>query len=76
MDKINKETDIHVRTTVKQKQAFEAKLKSNAQYKSGAITLFIDAADKATAEKKVEEACKKLLCNEIMESYHFKVIEG
>jgi phosphoribosylformylglycinamidine synthase len=40
------------------------------------ITLFIDAADKATAEKKVEEACKKLLCNEIMESYHFKVIEG
>jgi hypothetical protein len=43
MDKINKETDIHVRTTVKQKQAFEAKLKSNAQYKSGAITLFIDA---------------------------------
>lgn len=40
------------------------------------ITLSIDAADKATAEKKVEEACKKLLCNEIMESYSFVVSEN
>lgn len=40
------------------------------------ITLYIDAADKSTAEKKVEEACKKLLCNEIMESYSYSVIEA
>jgi phosphoribosylformylglycinamidine synthase subunit PurS len=40
------------------------------------ITLSIDAADKATAEKKVEEACKKLLCNQIMESYAFEVVES
>lgn len=39
------------------------------------ITLFIEANDKPTASQKVEDACKKLLCNEIMESYHFEVTE-
>lgn len=39
------------------------------------ITLNIDAADKKTAESKVEEACKKLLCNEIMEYYSFELAE-
>ena len=39
------------------------------------ITLKVDAADKATAEKKVDEACKKLLCNQIMESYTFDLME-
>lgn len=38
------------------------------------ITLELEAADKATAESKVDEACKKLLCNQIMESYRFEVI--
>lgn len=40
------------------------------------ITLELDAADKKTAEGKVDEACKKLLCNQIMESYTFEVTEG
>lgn len=40
------------------------------------ITLHVDAADKATAEAKVDEACKKLLCNEIMESYRFDLSEA
>ncbi len=35
------------------------------------IRLFIDAASMAEAEAKVEEACKKLLANQIMESYTF-----
>jgi phosphoribosylformylglycinamidine synthase len=39
------------------------------------ITLKVDATDKATAEKKVDEACKKLLCNQIMESYTFDLME-
>lgn len=39
------------------------------------ITLAIDAADHKTAEGKVNEACKKLLCNEIMEYYHFSLEE-
>lgn len=39
------------------------------------MTLTVDAKDKATAEKKVDEACKKLLCNEIMESYRFTLTE-
>ena len=39
------------------------------------ITLKVDAPDKATAEKKVDEACKKLLCNQIMESYTFDLME-
>ena len=40
------------------------------------ITLTVDADDKSTAESKVDEACKKLLCNEIMESYIFEVKEA
>lgn len=40
------------------------------------ITLHVDAADKATAEAKVDEACKKLLCNQIMEFYRFDVSEA
>jgi len=40
------------------------------------ITLKVEANDKATAEAKVEEACKKLLCNQIMESYKFELEEA
>ena len=40
------------------------------------ITLMVDADSKAIAESKVDEACKKLLCNEIMEGYSFTVIEA
>jgi len=39
------------------------------------ITLKVEADSKAIAEQKVEEACKKLLCNQIMESYKFSVEE-
>jgi phosphoribosylformylglycinamidine synthase PurS subunit len=39
------------------------------------ITLSIEAKDKKAAESKVEEACKKLLCNEIMEYFTFDVEE-
>jgi len=38
------------------------------------ISLLVEARDKKTAEAKVDEACKKLLCNEIMEYYHFELI--
>lgn len=37
------------------------------------ITLLIEADDEKAAEKKVDEACKKLLANEIMESYNFRL---
>ena len=40
------------------------------------ITLSLDAADKKAAEGKVEEACKKLLCNEIMEYFTFELDEA
>lgn len=39
------------------------------------ITLEIDAADKSTATAKVEEACKKILANHLMESYTYEVEE-
>ncbi len=39
------------------------------------ITLQVEAKDKKTAEAKVEEACKKLLANLIMERYAFVVEE-
>ncbi len=39
------------------------------------ISLEIEAPDKKTAESKVDEACKKLLANQIMESYVFELSE-
>ncbi|OIQ35216.1 MAG: phosphoribosylformylglycinamidine synthase, purS protein [Crocinitomix sp. MedPE-SWsnd] len=40
------------------------------------IRLFIEADSKATAEAKADEACKKILANEIMESYSVEVVEA
>jgi phosphoribosylformylglycinamidine synthase subunit PurS len=40
------------------------------------ITLEVDAPSKEAASKKVDEACRKLLCNQIMESYHFEIFEN
>jgi len=37
------------------------------------ITLEIDAENESEAEAKVEEACKKLLANQIMESFTFQL---
>ena len=39
------------------------------------ITLELEAADKEAASVKVDEACKKLLANQIMEFYEFTVEE-
>lgn len=39
------------------------------------ITLTVDADSKADAEKLVNDACKRLLANEIMESYSFDLLE-
>jgi phosphoribosylformylglycinamidine synthase subunit PurS len=40
------------------------------------ITLEVSANDKKAAESKVDEACKKLLANLIMEKYVFSVEEA
>lgn len=40
------------------------------------IRLFVEADSKEVATQKVEEACKKLLANQIMESYSFIVEEA
>jgi phosphoribosylformylglycinamidine synthase len=40
------------------------------------ITLEIEAASKEAAKNKVDEACKKLLANQIMESYEFELFEN
>ena len=37
------------------------------------IRLFIDAKDESEATKKVDDACKKMLVNQIMESYSFSI---
>lgn len=39
------------------------------------ISLEIDAKDKTQAEEKVNEACKKLLANQIMEYFEFSISE-
>jgi phosphoribosylformylglycinamidine synthase len=39
------------------------------------ITLKLNAASKEEANAKVEEACKKLLANPIMEGYKFEVVQ-
>jgi phosphoribosylformylglycinamidine synthase PurS subunit len=40
------------------------------------VRLFVEAANQEVAEQKVEEACKKLLSNQIMESYAYSVTEA
>lgn len=37
------------------------------------IRLFIEAKDQETASSKVDEACKKMLSNAIMESYTYHI---
>ena len=39
------------------------------------IVLEVDAANKEMAREKVDDACKKLLSNPIMESYQFELEE-
>ncbi len=39
------------------------------------VTLFVECDSEAAANEKVEAACKKMLCNEIMESYSFALSE-
>ena len=39
------------------------------------ITLQIDAENNEQATAKVDEACKKMLCNQIMESFDFTLKE-
>jgi len=40
------------------------------------ITLELEAASEDAAKAKVDEACKKLLANQIMESYEFELFEN
>ena len=40
------------------------------------ITLHIEAADKEAAEKTTREACKKLLANQVMETFDFTLTEA
>lgn len=40
------------------------------------VRLFVEAASKDAATQKVDEACKKLLANQIMESYSFSIEEA
>ena len=40
------------------------------------ITLEIEAADKNAASEKVDQACKKMLANLIMETYEFEIFEN
>ena len=40
------------------------------------ITLEVEADSKEAATSKVDEACKKLLSNQIMESYEFELFEN
>ena len=39
------------------------------------ISLFVDAENKKIASEKVEQACLKILSNQIMETYKFNLIE-
>ncbi|MDC0249331.1 phosphoribosylformylglycinamidine synthase subunit PurS [Flavobacteriales bacterium] len=39
------------------------------------ITLEIEAESEEAASPKVDEACKKMLCNQIMESFEFTLTE-
>ena len=38
------------------------------------VRLFVDAASEAEASEKVDEACRRLLANQIMENYTFQIV--
>jgi phosphoribosylformylglycinamidine synthase subunit PurS len=40
------------------------------------ITLHIEAASKADADALAQDACKKLLANQVMESFEFNITEA
>lgn len=40
------------------------------------ITLTLDAANKDDANTLVQDACKKLLANQVMEAFDFTLVEG
>ncbi len=40
------------------------------------VVLHIDAPSQADAENATREACKKLLANQVMESFEFTITEG
>lgn len=40
------------------------------------ILMNVEAANKEAAEAMTREACKKLLANQVMESFDFTIIEG
>ena len=40
------------------------------------ITLEVDAKNKEDAQQKVDQACKQLLANPIMETYEFKLVDA
>jgi phosphoribosylformylglycinamidine synthase subunit PurS len=40
------------------------------------VTVTLEAGDEAEARQKVDTACKKLLANMIMETYHFDLKQG
>lgn len=40
------------------------------------ITLNIEAGNKSEAEQLTQDACKKLLANQVMESFDFTIVEG
>jgi len=40
------------------------------------ISLHIDASNRQEAEKLAHEACKKLLANQVMETFDFTITEG
>tara|TARA_Y100000588_G_C13651517_1_gene668174 strand:+ start:352 stop:603 length:252 start_codon:yes stop_codon:yes gene_type:complete len=40
------------------------------------ITLEVEAKNQEIASAKIDEACKKMLCNQIMESYEFSLQEA
>ena len=39
------------------------------------VRLFVEASDKSAADSMVDDACKKLLANQIMESYSYTIEE-
>ncbi|MDB4516159.1 phosphoribosylformylglycinamidine synthase subunit PurS [Crocinitomicaceae bacterium] len=39
------------------------------------VRLFVEASDKSAADAMVDDACKKLLANQIMESYSYTIEE-
>ena len=60
---------------MKKNYTFQCSYKENGVVKNDGVITIYDASSKEEAGDKVENACKKLLANPIMEGYQYEIFQ-